>query len=186
VIASFEDFHAKRPNVAADLLCWFDSVICRDQTEGEWRLLERECADRVDRELFVDPVLDYEPERKRPTWRPASSRSTTPGRVRFDAGNDPLKNGDVLMQYLEATGTVVSAAGQFRCPVPQHEDVHPSAKLWPDGRWKCWSCAESGDVVDVAGFVTGRHPSGPNYWWLRDHVLDVLLRSPLPSERRQR
>jgi hypothetical protein len=87
---------------------------------------------------------------------------------------------------LQATGTDVSDSGRFRCPAPQHEDVHPSAQVWPDGRWKCWSCHASGDVVDIAGFVTGRQPSRSDYWWLRDHVLEVLLRAPLSSERGQR
>jgi hypothetical protein len=91
MIASFEEFHAKRPNVPSDLLCWFDAAICPDDTAAEWRLLALECADRVESALFVDPVLDYEPERKRPTQRPRSSRSTTPARVSVDPGDDPLR-----------------------------------------------------------------------------------------------
>jgi hypothetical protein len=148
-------------------------------TAGDWRLVGLQAADDLERKNDFDAVLDYEPQRQ----QPGAKRSPTPARVRVETGDNPLKNGHVLKAYLEITGTAVSDSGRFRCPVPQHEDVHPSAQLWADGRWKCWSCGERGDVVDVAGVVTGRTPNGPDYRWLRDHVVDRLMRAPLPSER---
>jgi hypothetical protein len=149
--------------------------------DGDWALIELRAQERIERELLADPVLDYEhPPKRRP--QPASSR-TKPGRVRFDTDPDPLKNGDVLEQYIEAQFGAVSSNGRFRCIVPDHPDHHPSAQLWPDGRWRCWSCGASGDVIDAAAYATGREPRGADYWWLRDHVLEVLLRAPLPSER---
>jgi hypothetical protein len=154
-----------------------------ESTAGDWRLLGLDYRDRAELELCPDP-LDYEPVRKRAVGPPTSS--TSPGRVRFAASDDPLKNGDVLRQYVEATGTDVSDSGRFRCPVPQHDDVHPSAQLWPDGRWKCWSCGAFGDVIDVASLMTGIEPTGRGFWQLRDQIVDTLLRAPLPSERGQR
>lgn len=44
----------------------------------------------------------------------------------------------------------------MRCPLPSHEDVHPSATIYCDeGRWWCFVCNQGGDVVDLVQVVQG-------------------------------
>jgi hypothetical protein len=44
--------------------------------------------------------------------------------------------------------------GKWRCPAPDHPDMHPSASVYVaadgDERVHCWSCGFDGDVIDVA------------------------------------
>jgi transposase len=39
-----------------------------------------------------------------------------------------------------------------RCPLPNHEDRTPSFYIYPPGRYHCYGCGESGDVVDLEFF----------------------------------
>jgi DNA primase len=36
-----------------------------------------------------------------------------------------------------------------RCPLPDHEDKSPSFYIYPPGRFYCFGCGGSGDVVDL-------------------------------------
>jgi DNA primase len=36
-----------------------------------------------------------------------------------------------------------------RCPLPDHEDKTPSFYIYPPGRFHCYGCGRSGDVVDL-------------------------------------
>jgi hypothetical protein len=36
-----------------------------------------------------------------------------------------------------------------RCPLPDHEDKTPSFYIYPPGRYHCYGCGGSGDVVDL-------------------------------------
>jgi DNA primase len=36
-----------------------------------------------------------------------------------------------------------------RCPLPTHEDKTPSFYVYPPGRYHCYGCGGSGDVVDL-------------------------------------
>ncbi len=36
-----------------------------------------------------------------------------------------------------------------RCPLPTHEDKTPSFYIYPPGRYHCYGCGGSGDVVDI-------------------------------------
>jgi DNA primase len=39
-----------------------------------------------------------------------------------------------------------------RCPMPDHEDKTPSFYIYPPGRFHCYGCGRSGDVVDLEFF----------------------------------
>lgn len=39
-----------------------------------------------------------------------------------------------------------------RCPLPDHEDKTPSFYIYPPGRYYCYGCGGSGDVVDLEFF----------------------------------
>jgi DNA primase len=42
-----------------------------------------------------------------------------------------------------------------RCPLPDHEDRTPSFYIYPPGRFYCYGCGRSGDVVDLEFFCGG-------------------------------
>jgi hypothetical protein len=48
---------------------------------------------------------------------------------------------------LEALGGKAWFTG--RCPLPTHEDKTPSFYIYPPGRYHCYGCGGSGDVVDL-------------------------------------
>jgi len=44
----------------------------------------------------------------------------------------------------------------MHCPLPNHEDQHPSASCYTDeGRWYCHRCNEGGDVIDLVMAAKG-------------------------------
>ena len=58
-------------------------------------------------------------------------------------------------------GIEVPRHGFVSCPRPDHEDRHPSCKVWPSAEqgWCCFACGVGGTVYDLAAAVEGR-PSG--------------------------
>jgi len=58
-----------------------------------------------------------------------------------------------MARYIRALGGKAEdgpAQQRIRCPLPQHEDEHPSARLFPDsGIVHCFSCGFHGDMVDL-------------------------------------
>jgi len=45
---------------------------------------------------------------------------------------------------------------KMRCPLPSHEDEHPSATIYCDeGRWWCFVCNQGGDVIDLVQAAQG-------------------------------
>lgn len=61
---------------------------------------------------------------------------------------------------LEEHGHYLTAKGdKLACPCPFHEDSDPSFDVWitPEGfgRWSCFPCADSGDVLDLLGKLDG-------------------------------
>lgn len=46
-------------------------------------------------------------------------------------------------------------ARQIACPTPEHEDNKPSAMLYPDGGWKCFSCDAYGSALDLYAMRKG-------------------------------
>jgi len=58
-----------------------------------------------------------------------------------------------MAQYIRAMGGKAEDGDQqqrIQCPLPDHEDEHPSARLFPDsGIVHCFSCGFHGDMVDL-------------------------------------
>ena len=143
------------------------------ETAGDWRLIGMIAGDRVERELLIDPVLDYVPKPVETQPRPVAS-ATSPGRVRVSSTIDPLKSNDVLRAYWEGElGEVVPAGGWVRCPEPTHEDRHPSCRI-RNGRWTCWSCHSWGDAIDLASLRHGIPAEGEGYWRCREIVIETV------------
>lgn len=105
------------------------------------------------------------------------STSTVAGRVEFDH-DDPLRRIPASEYLPLIAGVEVPSSGRCRCPMPDHEDERPSAKAYGI-RWVCFSCGASGTIIDVAAAVYGLPASGPDYWRVRDRIVEALVWAPL-------
>jgi len=56
-----------------------------------------------------------------------------------------------------------------RCVAPDHHDVHPSLRLWRDGKWFCWPCDETGGVLDLVLFARKAENLRAARTWLKSH-----------------
>lgn len=89
---------------------------------------------------------------------------------------------DFTQRYLEPP-----EANKIHCPY--HEDSTPSLHLYGDGKWHCFSCNRSGDVIDMAGILYFGRQYDPSR-----HLLEVVERlaglgistEPRPRERQTR
>lgn len=87
-------------------------------------------------------------------------------------------------EYWEAlTGDHVPVDGLVRCPMPGHEDVHPSCIVYPDpgAGWWCPVCDAGGSAIDLAEVITGIKARGRGYLRLREWVAERLLNRPIRS-----
>jgi len=93
------------------------------------------------------------------------------------------RSGDVLhrvpppVYYLALTGEPVPPSGRVHCPAPDHEDLNPSAVVYPEpGRgFFCFACGRGGDAITLAALLTGIEPRGDGYRQLRRYVADRIL-----------
>src|SRR5918995_697049 len=66
-----------------------------------------------------------------------------------EAVRDAVPIGEIARRYttLEHLGGKAWFTG--RCPLPDHEDKTASFYIYPPGRYHCYGCGGSGDVVDL-------------------------------------
>ena len=133
----------------------------RDQGSA-WADLKHRADLKIDDELIYEKRLVEEwppPKRRAPSHGTPTSTSTAAGRVQT-ADGDPLKT-IPAHQYLPAlTGEVVSANGRTRCPMRDHPDEHPSAKVYGT-RWVCFACAAKGGIIEAGAEAYGLSPAAP-------------------------
>lgn len=140
--------------------------------DAEWR--------RYHAELEADdpcppaqPVYAGRQPRAIPTWdfrwqartvqRPPAS-STERDFAQWRAWVDEL---DLRSVFAALTGEDVPERGPVRCPLPDHDDLHPSATVYSDGRgWICFGCGRGGTAIDVAAAIYGIEPRGAGYFEL--------------------
>lgn len=66
-----------------------------------------------------------------------------------------------LLDEVTQPGSLGPRGRRWHCPVPQHDDVHPSVSVSTDRRsherWRCWSGDEThrGDAIDLAKVTQG-------------------------------
>jgi hypothetical protein len=163
-----------------DMAGWARREAFRFQPEHDqdaaWNALHKRCRLQHESDWAAEKRLLYKPwppvKRRRPHQGTPQSTSTRTERVQFVDG-DPLKRIPAV-QYLPAIASVdVSSSGRCRCPMRDHEDVHPSCKTYGT-RWVCFSCGAKGGVIEVASEVYGVEPRGRDFWRLRDLILEAL------------
>ena len=93
-----------------------------------------------------------------------------------DTYNDPLKNIEGHVYFEVIAGIAVPVNGWVSCPMPDHEDAHPSCQV-RGTRWRCWSCGAGGSIIDLAAAVWGIEPRGQGFGAIRRRVAAELLGS---------
>lgn len=76
-------------------------------------------------------------------------------------GDDPLTaffRGRSAPEYFRLLAGIEAVPGQkVRCPVPGHEDRHPSCHVYPGDRgWWCYSCRRGGGIFELAAVMMGK------------------------------
>lgn len=110
-------------------------------------------------EELVEGLED--PKRPRPSRR---GRATV-----IPATEEPWTQMDPAQYYRAITGCEPPRGGRVRCPSALHEDVHPSAQLYPGpgSGWYCFSCGAGGSAPDLVaalrGWPTGRALAGDQF-----------------------
>jgi len=182
---TFPEFWRRWPDLPGDgRALAFDSLSERERREC-WADLAEHCRHRIDGELLYERRLREAwppPKRSKPHHGTATSTSTAAGRVEL-SDNDPLKAMPAAVYLPALAGVEVSSTGRCRCPMPDHEDVHPSAMAYGT-RWTCFSCGAGGSIIDLASALSGIAATGSDYWRVRDWILHHLVWAPLPSQRR--
>lgn len=74
-----------------------------------------------------------------------------------------------------------------RCPLPDHDERHPSFYVHPRGFWYCHGCTRGGDVFRLAMLVKGRDfPTAVNFVARFVPCAAPLVRPPKAVERGRR
>ena len=145
---------------------------------GDWALLKLACDDRVERELLVDPALDYEPAPRPPrtssttrtSRRPSSSDSTSAATV------DRLREipADVYVERL--IGEPIGRSRKITCPFHgDGQERTPSFHVYRDDRgWYCHGCQSGGDIFTLASLLTGTPDRGADWHVLVDVLTEVF------------
>jgi hypothetical protein len=66
-----------------------------------------------------------------------------------EAIRDAVPLEEVAQRYTELRALGGRAWFTGRCPLPDHKDKTPSFYIYPPGRYYCYGCGGSGDVVDL-------------------------------------
>lgn len=120
------------------------------------------------------PLLDLQPARPKP--KPYRGRAgTETGRdVGWQRVTDGLSAIDAET-YLEIlVPESEPSRGICRCPLPDHEDRHPSAS-YRDTGWYCHRCGTGGGVFQLGAALTGLDDRGPDFNDLRRWLAERLI-----------
>jgi hypothetical protein len=171
---SFRELYARWPDFpAAGRAALFDALP-QDAQEACWAEVRQRTDLRIESELIYEARFEEEwPPPKRQPPAPCSTTGT-PSTSRWRASDDPLK-GILARVYFEVVaGITVPASGWVSCPMPDHEDVHPSCRV-TGMRWRCWSCGAGGSIIDLGEAVYGIEPRGQGFREIRRRLLADLL-----------
>jgi hypothetical protein len=133
-----------------------------------------------DAQAIADRVTDeWHAEQE---WLAERARESQPPPRRYLAPSS-FHAEDVLQSiqppaYVEAlTGLQIPASGMVCCPLPDHDDTHPSFRAYNDPQegWFCFGCARGGTIYDLAGELWGLQTRGDQFIELRKRLARALL-----------
>lgn len=156
---------------------WFHALP-EDEQDRAWEYLRHQVDGHRRLENAEFGELDLGP-------REDSDRSTHRSPARGSRGTAyRTTSDDVLDQipppiYMEALAEVPVpvGGGSICCPLPDHDDAHPSCRVYGDpGRgWYCFACNRGGSAIDLASHLTGIQPKGDGYRELRTWIAERVL-----------
>jgi hypothetical protein len=188
---TFHELHARWPDLPGHVrLDMFLTLSEREQDEAWDDLAERVEAERdllrrADRALYQpwcskchDYTVEHEPGECPGAHQPAGASgiqamSRRPRAVARSNADDPLKAVPPHVYFEAIAGIVVPANGRVSCPVPGHEDRHPSCQVTSRG-WRCWSCGAGGSIIDLGAAIYGIEPVDRGYHEIRRRLLADL------------
>jgi hypothetical protein len=81
-------------------------------------------------------------------------------------------------EYLEPiAGVEPLPGGRVRCPLPGHEDRHPSAS-YAGTCWFCHRCGAGSDLFGLVAAITGRSTTGPDFFEVARWAAERLTNNP--------
>lgn len=75
--------------------------------------------------------------------------------------------------YIPALTGVAAEGARISCPLPDHEDRHPSCRVYESG-WYCHSCNRGGDIFTLAGLVWDVDPRGSGFDEICQRLADLF------------
>lgn len=131
-------------------------------------------------EELVDGLVD-----PRPPIVVAPPSDTT---LRFLRDNPTVENAHDALKTLDAriwmpalTGVDLVRDGRMCCPF--HDDLRPSLRAYPDGRFYCYGCMAKGTIFDFASRFQNRSDKGHEFIYLRAELALQFLGVELPTPR---
>ena len=92
-----------------------------------------------------------------------------------------------LLDELAVPATLQFRGRRWHCPLPDHDDQHPSVTMHTDHRgherWRCWSGSHRGDAIDLVALIQ-RVARGEAVDWLARRA-GMIPDQPLPPVRRK-
>jgi hypothetical protein len=109
----------------------------------------------VDARVLSDGLVDPDPPPPPPD--PETVRRWAARNARDDARRIPPPAYFRLLAGIE----VPEHGGDVRCPLPDHDEEHPSCRVYssPDRGWVCFGCQRGGSIYDLASLLH-RGPGG--------------------------
>ncbi len=158
--------------LGAESLAIFSALPAEWQSAA-WRVLGQQQQAR----RYLDGSTELPPEWHRTRSQPLSRPRRLSREVSSCRGRDVLDTIPPPVYFEALTGEPVPASGRVSCPLPDHEDRHPSCHVYPDpGRgWYCFACGRGGTALDLAAHLTGIEPRAGGYLALRRWVAERLL-----------
>jgi DNA primase len=86
------------------------------------------------------------------SYQSSSSEHTYGFRECCEAIREAVPIEEVARRYTDLEPLWGRAWFTGRCPLPTHEDKDPSFYIYPPGRYYCYGCGSSGDVIDLEFF----------------------------------
>jgi hypothetical protein len=171
----FDYFHrATRRLSGPDRARTFDSMPVADQ-ETVWSRLARRRTD----ERYAEGLVEFQSIRAERRKRQEAEREKYPRPRRTAAGKKLDHALDRIREipaeeYLEpVAGVEPLRGGRVACPLPHHEDLHPSAS-YTGTVWHCHRCAQGGDLLALAAEVSGISTNGREFRELVHWTADRL------------
>jgi hypothetical protein len=171
---SFRELYDRWPDFpAAGRAALFDTLP-QEAQQACWAELRYRADLRIESELIYEARFEEEwpPPKRQPPAR--SSTTGTRATFRWRVSDDPLKGISGHVYFEAVAGISVPPSGWVSCPMPDHEDVHPSCRV-TDTRWRCWSCGAGGSIIDLGEAVYGIEPRGQGFREIRRRLAADLL-----------